>query len=763
MEEIKDFSKIETSFIECLQLKYQEDIRSKPTWLQAELLETIENIPFIYNLVKADRKRACDIHRDSFGRIIVNLTEPHVLENMDFFREAAIRYKETGRYTDLYPNPDPNSEYILFWKEEERRCIEGYVRPHDGEWITGYYYWYLNYNPILVTKESDTVDKALLTADAAIRADRVEDFPAIWDGDYLYYHYIEQAEQEGKFGTVLKTRGRGYSFKGASNLTRNYFHVPKSKSYAMASVSDYLTDDGILSKAWANLSFIDNNTAWTKARDYKDTDTHKRASYKDPKTKTEKGRMAEIMGVTLANKPEKARGKRGKIIEWEEAGIFPNLLKSWGIARASLEDGDYVFGFMVAFGTGGTEGADFDGMKALFYEPRGYRVKAIKNVFDKNASSSECAFYLGEYMNRKDCYDKNGNSDPIKALSQLYIRRKEIRDNTTDPNALIQEKADRSITPQEAVMRREGSLFPVQDLKEYLTTIEPNLSHFTAGHHIGKFQNVNGVIKWDNDILAYPIREFPLKDNKKEGAIEIFQHPVKGAEGTVPFGRYIAGCDSYDHDDSTTTSLGSLFILDTVTDEIVLEYTGRPRTADEFYENVLRCIEYYNAILNYENFNKGLFAYFSNKNATWRLSDVPRILKQMEFVKGDQYGNKSKGTPPGTSVNALGRSLYNQYLLKPAFHQDYDEEGNQISSFLNLHKIRSIGLIKESIQWNIDGNFDRVSAIGMLMILREDRINFQIDGQSKAPNPDNYWTRNYKKKNAIYEKLKMLSKQQLNK
>ena len=40
---------------------------------------------------------------------------------------------------------------------------------------------------------------------------------------------------------------------------------------------------------------------------------------------------------------------------------------------------------------------------------------------------------------------------------------------------------------------------------------------------------------------------------------------------------------------------------------------------------------------------------------------------------------------------------------------------------LNLHFLRDIAYIEECIKWNADGNFDRVSAGGMLFILREDR------------------------------------------
>ena len=59
-----------------------------------------------------------------------------------------------------------------------------------------------------------------------------------------------------------------------------------------------------------------------------------------------------------------------------------------------------------------------------------------------------------------------------------------------------------------------------------------------------------------------PAREFPHKDNKVLGCIEIHERPIVDSTGRVPFGRYIAGMDPYDDDASDTLSLGSLFILD---------------------------------------------------------------------------------------------------------------------------------------------------------------------------------------------------------
>src|SRR5690606_19075420 len=157
-----------------------------------------------------------------------------------------IFFQKHGKYTNLYPNPHPKSEYKKFWDEETRRCKEGLTRESDGEWISGYYYFYLNYFPIMRTKETGE----------GKRAEREPDFVDVWDSDYLFFHYIEQGESGSEYGAVLKTRGRGYSFKVASMLTRNFYFYKKSKGYAFASESEFLTKDGILNKSWDGFEFL---------------------------------------------------------------------------------------------------------------------------------------------------------------------------------------------------------------------------------------------------------------------------------------------------------------------------------------------------------------------------------------------------------------------------------------------------------------------------------------------------------------------------
>lgn len=89
----------------------EELLGSLPDEVRDDLLEYINTVPYISRMISKDRKRAKDLPRDSKGRIIVDIANIHILENMDYFRQAAIHFQEHGCYTKLRPNANPNSEY----------------------------------------------------------------------------------------------------------------------------------------------------------------------------------------------------------------------------------------------------------------------------------------------------------------------------------------------------------------------------------------------------------------------------------------------------------------------------------------------------------------------------------------------------------------------------------------------------------------------------------------------------------------------------
>lgn len=703
---------------------------------RTELLDYLNNYPFIRWMISPDRPYAKDLERDSEGKIIVNVVKPHILENMDYFRKPALAFKKHGKYTNLRPNGNPNSPYMKWLRKEVLKCWYGCKRPSDGEWITGYHYFYLNYSPI---------ERATANIKDTNAVNRVVDFPDIYDGDYIFFHYINQARYGGMYNeykggqhsALIAARGKGKSFKVASMATRNFILgenkevCEKVKSVVVASNTEYLRKDGTLNKILAMTDFLALNTQYPSSRlKSSNQEMHWIMGFKDTRNKdVALGTRNEIIGLSLNNDSDKARGKRSHLMIWEEFGMFPGFIDAWNTSRPNVEEGGYSFGQAIALGTGGTEGSDFSGALEMIYNPLGYNVYGVPNMFDKGTSGgSKSILFIGEYMNRKGCYDKNGNSDVIKAVLEEVKERVFIKYNSTDPSTIAQRIAEHPMSIQEAVMRRDGTLFPVADLTDHLNYIESNKIEWHRGHLVGElYQDPEGNISFrptDDD----PIRDFPLKDNRHKGALEIYELP-KEVNGKVPSYRYIGGIDPIDDDHSTTVSLPSIFILDMFTDRIVAEYTGRPDFADDFYEICRRLAIFYNASLNYENDKKGLFTYFSNHHCTHLLCDTPDILRDVELVKSSMYGNKSKGTNSGKQVNAYARRLIRDWLLMPVKQTkvELDEHGDEvekITTVKNLQRLRGIALIKELIMWNPDINADRVSALGMLMIIRENNMKY---------------------------------------
>ena len=602
--EIKDYSLIKLNKHQTPLTKELKDSVPKEVW--DDILEYISSVKFIERLIAPedirgyakDKPKETEFYND--GRIQVNITDPHILEDMDFFRERAIYFEKHGVYTHIVPNGNPKSDYAQFWKQELHRWRYGMVRPSDGEWIPGYLYFYWNFSPIwLIEKDSKTLDKK-----KSKKGNRVKKFPKPWLGDYLFFHYLEQCRSNGKHGKNLKTRGIGMSFKNAAMSPRNMYVFPGTgnANFHLANEKSFLSGDkGIFGKILDCLDHIAEHTPLPKLR-LQDSKREMviQLGYQDDYG-VRKGILSSVQAISLKDNPDKARGVRGVFCHYEEDGLFDNLEKAWNVNRPAFEDGGVAFGLMLAAGTGGVEGGSFEGSEKLFYSPGAYNVLGIPNVFDKNADgSTECGHFWGAYLNRNGCYEEvNGEPDVIQSLIEICQERYIIKYSSSDANAITQKKAELPITPQEAVMRTTGTVFPVADLKEYLEQISIKKDSFLAENYVGELvYNADGTLRWQPSD-KHPLRSYDIAGGDKSGSLEIFEMPRKNAEGIIARGRYIAGIDPIDSD--TGQSLFSLLVLDTFTDRIVAEYTGRPRTANEAYEIALRTLKFYNAEANYES------------------------------------------------------------------------------------------------------------------------------------------------------------------
>ena len=796
MEEYQEVNEFQTPLADL-------NLDKEPDEIKEQFWDFFYNVPFIQSLVSVERKRAKDLPRDKEGKIIVDVTHPHILEDMDYFRPAALYYQKNGCYTKLRPNSNPNSEYGKWCVEEARRCREGYVRESDGEWIPGDYYYFLNYCPMQLVKKKDKNDK---------KGMRVFEFPNVWEGHYLKAHTVQQAREKGHHYAELASRSKGkahpydewiYTTEGlkqwgeikvgdyvygddglptkviaipfdgvcpiyeielangkkvkcseghlwkvscgskegilptsvirddvALNCNNKYYiptHKPilpygsikgfkclmklfytedfytnkkrikcviktveeckqfkflcdcygvvydketfnadgsftivafpkrkkiqivnityvgeepakcitvdnkshcylindfivthnsyyaaamlakrfvlgeskevnkKVVSYITADDRKYLTGgDQTLDKFQFDIDWVANNMQWPSKRLINSLSNMQWImGYKNIDSGTNQGTLNSVIGVTSKDDPQKLRGTRGVLYVIEEFGTFGSLLDLVGNLRPSVEEGEDVFGLLMAYGTAGDNESDFMSAQEIVYNPEGYNFLALDNVYDKfGQGKKKFAFFFPGYLNMANHYDSNGNSDVTAALLAILKDRHWTKYHVSNPSALTKRIAEIPITPQEAMLKTRGNMFPVTQINDRINEIDNN-PHSLDDVYIGRLvQEVSGNVKFvpTDDT---PIRDFPLKDNKEKGAIEIFEMPQKDARGDVFSGRYIIGHDPVDDDCSDTLSLTSTFVLDLFTDRIVAEYTGRQDFADDNFEIVrLLCLFY---------------------------------------------------------------------------------------------------------------------------------------------------------------------------
>lgn len=739
--------------------KYQTELTEElmntlPQEVQEQLLETLTTVEFVKRLISPNRPYARDLPRDEKGRIIVDITNPHIIEDADYFRQPALHFLKYGCYTFLKPNSNPNSEFRRHWDEEKRRCYEGYVRESDGEWVTGFNYWFMNYCPMMVNKLIEGRKKAI----------RTEAFPFFFEGIYWRFHYLWQAREGGKHAIELAKRGCAKSYSLAAIMSHNLILGESEESnrrvitVLTAYQKEYLKDDkdGTLSKFKPSINFSFANTPFPHLMlKNSPNEMSWQMGYKD-EYGVEKGSLNQVLAVSAKDDSEKLRGKRGWIL-FEEMGSFKGLLSLYDITRKSVEDGDYTFATMYLVGTAAESESDFSSAKTLLYNPDGYNILSIDNVFDRpKQGKPKFGFFFPSYINRAGCYNKDGVSDVVKALIEILIARYKAK-YSADPKSVLRVIAEDPITPAEAIIKVKAAYFPITALTERLSQLDQDI-HAYDDVYIGKLvQNSNGVeFTPTSDI---PIRKFGV-ENDTPGAIEIFEMPEKDRSGKVPHTRYIIGHDPVDNDQAESSSLSSTFVLDLWTDKIVAEYTGRQSFADDNFEIVRLLCLFYNAKCLYESNKKGIFAYFGKMNCTHLLADTPEFLRDKQLIKYSSFGSNAKGVNASAAINAYANNLIRDWLMKPVtIIQNVDGEDVEVTVY-NLNFLRNRALIEELIAFNPEINVDRIRALGMVMLYREEKMVLYQGNPSRDSEEvpkdylgnDKFFTENYRAVQVPFQK-----------
>lgn len=439
------------------------------------------------------------------------------------------------------------------------------------------------------------------------------------------------------------------------------------------------------------------------------------------------GSKSKIYHATFTvENPEAAAGTRPGLIIVEEVGLAPNILTVHGSNEAAqMTDGVVKFGTSIYIGTGGNVEKIIES-ELIFRDPKGFSMLEFNDIWEGNG---KIGWFVPAYYMDGNYKDKNGNTD-LESAIEVYEKRRKEKKKSKSSSAIDLEMMNYPLKPSEMFINKLGNRFPIADLKQQLVEVQSNKKDYEDKHWYGElYLTSKGEVKFKPVESSEVVHDYPILDNKnKPGCVEIFEMPKRNSENLVFPNRYYLGTDTYDDDDSTTNSLGSILVMDAWTKRIVAEYTGR-RGTKEFYEITRKLTLFYNGVNNYENNKKGLFWHYEKMKSLNILAETPESLRDEANISIRRTGNTRFGTPATVGVNKYAIQLIEMWLDEQAANAD--------ENITNVQRIRSIGLLKELISYNPDPNynFDRISALGMLLIIVEDNYRIINSGKEQDGRP----------------------------
>jgi hypothetical protein len=524
-------------------------------------------------------------------------------------------------------------------------------------------------------------------------------------------HFMSiQARGSGKSYSSAGISTHNFLFDGATDFD-DYLDRKKNKQYTSSETIigaiDTKYSEPLMAKVKVGLELLPGS--YTEGEEFWPSPLHSEfsGSFMSNKIVTANLSKSKLYHRTFKDNPLAANGTRANLVSLDEVGFMYNIIESWGAIEALQASKKKKNLVIWALGTGGlVSGQAALYAETIFRNPQDYNCVEFEDIFENRGKIG----YFVPISKTLNEFKEGPNMETNMELATMAIEHdRALAKKSTDQRVYQTEVINRPMVPSEAFLVLEGAFFPTLQLKEQLAEVEGGKyfkyteASFKGHLRFGEKDELEFITVQD----ALPIRKYPVgKNEEKTGCIEIWVKPQKSDEGIVPRGVYIAGIDVVDKDLATTSSLPSIIIINRYTRQVVAEYTGRTSEAKDFYEICRKLLMYYNAIGMYEKNLIGLYNHFDHHKCTYLLADTPYQLRSTDTYKAGT--NTSKGINASGTINSEARNMIKSWL------QEKISANSETRVYETLY---SPAMITELIMWNKDGNFDRVSALGMLMWL----------------------------------------------
>jgi hypothetical protein len=637
---------------------------------------------------------------------------------------------ENVKYSEWLINqprlPDKTSqEYKPFFDFHKKLCLDGFMM--DGVFINPFLYWHLN----LWHTEVDVMDD---------RGRIYQKYanPSLRDNEWLVTNEIDRAHAEKRGLVILGIRRFAKSVLEASYIAWGATFDENSQNViAGLNAPDIKL---ITDKLDKGLNFLPEYFRWQRVED----------NWKNQVTlgiKTKGGERIPFSQILIRNLDE---GNNEEAI----AGTKPRKLIIDEIGKGSFLRGlqAAVPGFTTPFGWGcspiltGTGGdmKRFMDAKSLMFDVDNYNfltynneedTKRVHGLFISNKYRMEAKedSTLGAYVNAP----KTSELHNVKML----VSNEEKADKITNDNlerlkkagdriAFLKEKMYYPQRVDDIFLNEDTNIFDIEAAKRQKVRL---LQNERTGTPVILFNDEGKIGHEFTDKM--PITNFPLKStDRKDAPIVIYEFPIENP----PYGLYVAGVDPYRQGQAKySTSLGSVYIYkrmhdltgEKYQDMFVASYCARPDKKETWEEQARLLIKYYNARALCENDDISFIEYMKSKGDAHYLEKQPQWLLEVipNTTVKREYGIHRSAQK---IIDYLHTSL--KRYMEDVIYSEKDDNGIVTREVTGVSKIFDPMLLEEIIQYNDEGNFDRIVAaeLAIAQALKMDPILGKIGGTS---------------------------------
>jgi hypothetical protein len=632
-------------------------------------------------------------------------------------------------YKDWYLNqkriPDKDSvEYKQFFNFHKELCLNGAMM--GGVYINPFLYWHLNF----WNTEVDVMDERG-------RISQKYANPLLRDNEWVITNEIDKAQQEKKGLVILGIRRLAKSVIESSYIGWGATFDENSQNIiAGLNAPDIKL---ITDKIDKGLNFLPEAWRWQRIED----------NWKNQVSlgiKTKGGERIPFSQILIRNLDE---GNNEEAI----AGTKPRKLIIDEIGKGNFLRGFQaaVPGFTTPYGWGcspiltGTGGdmKKFMDAKSLMFDVNNFNFLTYNN--EKDEKRVHGLFISYKYRMEAKEQSTLGDYLSIPALKEIPMlvsneeKALEITNNNLerlkkagDRIAYLKEKMYYPIEVDDIFLNEDTNIFDIEAAKRQKFRL---MQQEKTGVPVILFNDGDKIAHEFTD--KQPITNFPLKNSDlKDAPVVIYEFPIENP----PYGLYVAGVDPYRQGKSAySSSLGAVYVYkrmhditgEKYQDMFVASYVARPDKKETWEEQARLLIKYYNARTLCENDDISFIEYMKSKGDAHYLEKQPQWL--MEVVPNTTVKREYGVHRSSQKIIDYLHNCLKKYL-EEVIYKETDEHGNVTKEVTGVSKMFDPVLLEEIIQYNDQGNFDRIVAaeLAIAQAMKMDPILGKVGGSGDA-------------------------------